>query len=227
MEKELAEQLTKEANKIIEERADFMYEGYLKVRKSYKKKYRLIELDSLRHEICICICFGLYQAAITLTNHLLESLLKSALIFYHGRSNFQTKDTHDGKIVSSLVNQYREAIEKYGDANLINNINSASKLGLISKEDKKELHKIRVQIRNAYGHADKVKMFGEMTIPVSGIKIENNTIKTDEECNPLVAKFPIGQGIIQSLQAKNLAPNYFLYIDSLVRKLNKSLFKSR
>ena len=42
----------------------------------YSTPYDWPEMDTLRYEICGCISFGLNQAAITLTNHLLESLLK-------------------------------------------------------------------------------------------------------------------------------------------------------
>ena len=48
MDKKLAEQLTKEANKIIDERAKFMYEGYLYVREAYKNKYLPMIRDGLQ-----------------------------------------------------------------------------------------------------------------------------------------------------------------------------------
>ena len=68
-----------EVNKIIRSRRELIYKFYPSIREIYNSHYDLPDMDPLRHEICICIMFGLCQSAITLTNHLLESLLKGLI----------------------------------------------------------------------------------------------------------------------------------------------------
>ncbi|HEY7319737.1 MAG TPA: hypothetical protein VIE89_19380 [Candidatus Binatia bacterium] len=76
-----------ELKAIIEERQSVMWQNYLLVREPYRTEYDFPELDPLRHEVALCLIFGLPQAAITLTNHLLESLLKFALIYDYALKN--------------------------------------------------------------------------------------------------------------------------------------------
>ena len=72
-----------ELKAIVGERQRVMWQNYLLVRDAYRTEYDFPELDPVRHEIAPCLVFGLPQAAITLTNHLLESLLKYSLIYDH------------------------------------------------------------------------------------------------------------------------------------------------
>lgn len=54
---------------------------YSKIRNIYKNSYKFTELQTIKHQICICITLSLNIAAMTLTNHLLEKLMKFALIY--------------------------------------------------------------------------------------------------------------------------------------------------
>lgn len=218
--------ISDEVNEIIESRYQFINQYYLEVRDIYKNHYNWNELDPIRQEICICIMLGLCQAAITLTNHLLESLLKNALIINDSKLVKQSKEEIQGRIITSLIEKYSEGIRKFNNINLNSSINQARKVGLISKKQKKELHVFREIFRNAFSHADKFKTFGESTMPVTGIKIENDKIITDEIGDPEIAKFPIGQGIVQVMIAQEHAVPYFLYIDNLVREIKNKLFGS-
>lgn len=100
--------------------------------------------------------FGLNQAAITLTNHLLENLLKTTLIAHYSKDKFPKNS--EGK-VEELIEMTREAREKYGDMALGNCINAIRSAGLIDKDQQKSLHELRDFFRNAFGHADKEKIF--------------------------------------------------------------------
>jgi len=224
MNEEQSKMLTEEVNQIIRSRFEFINRFYPTIREVYKKDYGWPELDPLRYEICICIMFGLCQAAITLTNHLLESLLKYALIISHGKEKKQKEEEIKGRVVSAFKEKYEEGIKLYDNAGLEKNINCACTIGLISKEQKKQLHQFRERFRNAYSHSDKSKTFGKTTMPVTGVKLENGKIKSDEKGQPEIAKFLIGQGIVQVMMAQNDAPRYFLYIDSLVREIGNKLF---
>lgn len=216
--------ITNEVNEIIESRYDFIDKHYLSIREIYKSHYSWPEFDPLRHEICICIMFGLCQSAITLTNHLLEGLLKYSLIIIHGKSVKQSKEQVKGKVITSLVDKYAKGIEKYGNINLSNSINIARKRGLISEEQKKELHAFREIFRNAYSHADINKTFGKSTMPVTAARIENDKIVTDESGDIEIAKLLIGQGLAQfEISQRNASP-YFIYIDNLVRQIKDKIF---
>lgn len=216
--------LSDEVNEIINSRGQFIKRHYLSVRDAYKNHYDWPELDPLRHEISICITFGLCQAAITLTNHLLESLLKYSLIINHGKSVKKSEEEIEGRVISSFVEQYDEAIKLYNNKNLDKTINRCCTLGLIPKEQKKQLHVFRERFRNAYSHSDKSKTFGKSTVPVNGVKLSEDKFVQDESGSPEIAKFLIGQGIIQFEFAQKEAASYFRYIDNLVREIWIKLF---
>lgn len=213
-----------EANKILKERIKYMQVYYPAVRDAYQNHYDWPNLDTLRDEISVCVMLGLFQAAITLTNHFMESLLKNALITKESKVKAPDDAVVKGQVIDSLVNHFADAIKKYDNADLSNNINQACSLGLITKKQKKQLHAFRKQFRNAYGHSDKNKTFGDLTVPMKGIQLENDMLRLDQEAKPFVAALPIGQSIIQAMQAKAYAPDYFLYMDNLTRQIRVKLF---
>lgn len=197
MNEEEKKKLSQEINEIIRSRFESIDRHYLSVRDAYKNHYDWLELDPLRHEISLCIIFGLCQAAITLTNHLLESLLKYVLMTKHFLSSKKAEREVKAPIVTFLIERYEEGRKLYEAANLSETINRACTSGLITKEQKRCLHQFREQFRNAYSHSDKRKTFGESTVPVTGVKLENEGLKTDETTEAKVAQLPVGQGLIQ------------------------------
>lgn len=219
MNEEEKQKINDEINEVLESRIEFINSHYLSVRSPLQNFYEWPELDPLRHEICICIMLGLCQAAITLTNHLLESLLKNALIIHKGNEMKQADPKLISKPVAYIIDKYSDGFEKYNDANLYTTINRACTVGLISKNEKKQLHEYRVRFRNAFSHSDKDKTFGSTTIPVMGIRLEEGRIVQDEKGTPELAKFLPGQGYAQTLKAQGDAPEYFLHIDKLVRSI--------
>jgi len=211
--------LSEEIKEIINSRFQYINENYIKVRDAYKNNYDSTVLDPLRVEISLCIIFGLCQAAIALTNHLLESLLKYALITKHSENKNIGGEKIKRPIVTTLIERDEEGRKRYENANLNKTINSACTLGLISKEQKKRLHEFREQFRNAYSHADKRKTFGNSSMPITGFRFEHDGSKSDETLETKIAEFLPGQGIIQAIIAHKEASQYFLYIDSLAREI--------
>lgn len=211
----------KEVNDLIRSRSEFIVEFYPKVRSAYKNAYEWPELDPLRHEISICLVFGLCQAAITLTNHLLESLLKYALIIHQTKNN---RPTEKIGMVSSLIQHLTPARRQFGKQELSHNIDKSCSLGIITKEEKTTLHKFRIRFRNAYSHSDKDKTFGDSTIGVQGVRFEDNQFKVEEHEIAKIAELIIGQGLVQAKLAQNNALPYFLEIDSLVRRIMTRIF---
>ena len=219
--------LNDEVNEIIESRFNSINEYYTSIRDAYQNPYSITELDPLRHETCLCIFFGLCQAAMTLTNHFLESLLKYALVVKDGKSVHQSAEQIKGRSITALSEKYARGYEKYGSLNLYNTINHAWKEKLITQEQKDELHVFREIFRNAYSHADKEKTFGKSTMPVSGMRLEGDKIVPDESSNPEIANFPIGQSIIQAQLSQEHCVSYFLYIDALARAIKVKLYGNK
>ena len=133
--------------------------NYNTIAEAFENEYGWPEVDSVRSEVCKCLICGLHQAAITLTNHLLESVLKKALIIEESAKN---KTAH-----SDITNVFDDATEKYANKNLDFTINQACRKGLINKEEKNILHGFREQYRNAFSHADPQKTFSGVSIPAT------------------------------------------------------------
>lgn len=218
------QEIIDEINEIIRTRHSFIKNNYLSIRDIFKNLYDWEELDSIRHEICLCIMFGMYQAAMTLTNHLLESLLKNSLITYHGRQVKQTKEQVRGKTITFLREKYSEGKKLYNDISLSKSINLAREKGLISDDQKITLHEFRENFRNAYSHADKNKTFGKSTMPVTAFRVDGNKIVEDESEVVEISDFLIGQGVIQYQFSQEHAIPYFLYIDKLIREIKLKVF---
>lgn len=213
--------LENEVAGIIDSRLPFVYNIYTKIRFRLYNTYQWPELDPVRNEICLCLMFGLSQAAITLTNHLMESVLKYSLIEKLSKDNTPPRK---GKAITDFVGKFADALGIYDNSDLSKNINKACSLGLITKEQKKLLHKFRIDYRNAYSHSEKEKTFGNRTIPMQALKIEDGKIVMDEQSQPEIARMLVGQGLIQAKIAENEAPDYFIEVDNVVRYIRDKLY---
>lgn len=220
MDEERRRQLSEEVNEILRDRVEHINEHYVRVRNAYQTHYEWPELDPLRHEIALAITLGLYQAAIALTNHLLESLLKTALIIHHSKDAIRQQDG----VLNAFTVGSAEARARFGNKDLNDTIGAARKSGLISKNQQKQLHFVRERFRNAYSHADKAKTFGDVTVPAQGVKLEDGQLKIVEEAELKMADLIIGQGIAQAISARANAADYFLYVDALVREIREKVF---
>jgi hypothetical protein len=224
MEPAKQELYSNEVNEIVKSRAEFINRNYLAVRKSYQDGYDWPELDPLRHEISLCLIFGLHQAAITLTNHLLESLLKNALIVHGTKLDHGDQEKRKSNAVESFVALFRPARKKFAANDLGDNINRACSAGLIDKDQKKELHKIRDGLRNAYSHSDKDKTFGEQTIHTQAMHLEDGKFIVEQRESTRLAELLLAHGLAQAMQAEQEAIPYFLYMDQLARQIREKLF---
>jgi len=213
-----------ELKAIGRERQREMWQNYLPVRKAYITEYNFPELDPVRREVALCLIFGLPQAAITLTNHLLESLLKYALIYDHALKHQPNNQPSPGATTRVLVDWLHDAKLLYADKDLDSTINCACTVGLITKAQKKRLHKIRQDFRNAFSHADKDKTFRDATTQVTAAHVESSTIVTEPSEQVLLADLLIGQGFFQVRHAQQNALPYFLYIDQLAREIRAKVF---
>lgn len=192
----------------LEEYSRTFPERFKLIEFEYGNPYSWPEMDTLRYEICGCIGFGLNQAAITLTNHLLESLLKYSLAYTYAQRN----EKHSGseyELVNLVMQYTEEGLKKYGKEKLSRNIDEAKKVGLIDSEEADLLHYFRKKFRNPFGHSDKEGTFGTLSVPVAGATLRGAELITRPEVNVEMAKMPIFHGIAQAQIAELEAPHYF------------------
>ena len=206
-------------NQFIDELNQTIAPNYQITKEIFNREYGYPELDPLRDEICKCLICGLYQAAITLTNHLLESSLKKCLAIKY-------KIEHEN-VQLELKDAFKKSIEKYDKMELNMTINQACSQNLISKTQKKRLHKFREDFRNAFSHAESSKIFEDLSIPVNILSIEKNEGPEDvmkkffsSPNSELTIKdfLPI-QGILQAKYAQITAIPYFCAVDKIIRDM--------
>lgn len=178
--------------------------------------YVFSELGGIVFEINKCLILEFYRASITLTNNLLERLLKLSLIY---------NDAGIGpKPVETWGNAFGEPNKKYSSISLGTSIEKCKKLGLITEREKVFLFDtIRELMRNGFSHADSTKI-------LNGIPDET-TMFQGSFSNPTEIKpVTVNQKIIPFMQAihienfaKENAANYFDYVFELIKKIDQRL----
>lgn len=109
----------------------------------------LFVLNILCHiieEICTCFYLQKNMAAVTLTNHLLESVIKFALVFKEGNG----KTIDDPKTMDTL---FENECKMYMGKDLGINIETLHKKGMITDTQKARLIHLKNLYRNPYSHA--------------------------------------------------------------------------
>ena len=114
--------------------------------------YGLNILNPIIKQICDNLLIGNNYAAIALTNLLFEATMKFALIFLNPNLH-----------VTSYDKIHSEAIKKFDDNALEQNINACKSRGYISKEDCKRLNELARVFRNPFSHASFSKKISEIT----------------------------------------------------------------
>ena len=173
-------------------------------------------LDAIRQEICDCILIGASQAAVTLTNHLLEKSLK-ALLMHNEPNNQNYTDT------TEIEAHFENLNNLYGGEILNNTINACVDKGLISSEQGQNLHEFKKKFRNAFGHADPKKIFGDTKKRVG---IYNPFVHKEFKFTEVkVANFPFLQDTTQKEIANSECVNYFRYVDYVIKDVMPKLFR--
>lgn len=172
-------------------------------------------LDSIRQEICNCILIDSSQAAVTLTNHLLEKSLKTVLM-HNEPSNQNYSDA------AEIEQHFENMNNQFGSIDLHKTITACHEKNLINDEQAQKLHEFREKFRNAFGHADPKKIFGETKKVVA---IFNPLIHTEFQTTKVkVANFPFLQDTTQKQIADEECVNYFRYVDSMIKDVMPKLF---
>ncbi|MCP4761811.1 MAG: hypothetical protein GY870_08515 [archaeon] len=158
------------------------------------------------------------KATITLTNNLLERLLKVALI---------KNETGIGPIpIKDWDSIFKGPTEKYGNLPLGNSIEKCKKLELINEKEKTILFDlIREMIRNGFAHADYDKVLTDFPDEVKMYKgsLSNPTdikeVRINQKLNPEIQAFQVENF------AKENAKYYFDFAFNLVFRIEKRLIE--
>ncbi len=180
------------------------------------KFYVFSELGGSVFEINKCLILEFYRASITLTNHLLERLLKLALIYYEAGIG--------QKSVESWGAVFEEPNKKYSSIPLGNSIEKCKKLDLIMENEKAFLFDtIRELMRNGFSHADSTKILDG--IPDETTMFQGSLSKPTE-----IKPVTVNQKVIPFIQAihienfaKDNAAKYFEYVFELIKKIDQRL----
>lgn len=180
--------------------------------------YVFSELRGTVFEINKCLILEFYRASITLTNNLLERLLKLSLIYNEAGIG--------PKPVEKWGTIFSEPILKYSSIPLGNSIEKCRKLELITANEKVFLFDtIRELMRNGFSHADSSKI-------LEGIP-EETTMFQGSFSNPTEIKpVTVNQKVIPFIQAIHIesfawehASDYFDYVFELIKKIDQRLIE--
>lgn len=190
------------------------FEAYLKY---FDFEYKVFhEFRPTVFQISKCLILEMNYAAITLTNHLLERLLKLALISKAvGISPIPTENW------SSV---FEAPVKKYESMLLGNTIEQCKKENLIDDKEKAVLFNvIRELMRNGFSHADIGKILSDLPDEVQLFQgsFSNPNNLTPISLNPKVIP-PLQSIHMESFAAANAA-NYFDYIFRLIGKIEDRL----
>lgn len=173
----------------------------------FESEYELLELNSLRDEICKCIFCGFYQAAITLTNTLLEMATISAI--------------EKSKCLKIEIDETKIDKKTYGksDSNLGYRIEMLYFGGIITELQRDDLHRCRIWLRNTFSHAD-LKDVAKEDIPIKCWDLEKQTT-FDSVVNLEILSMLKGIAFHKSAEENYIT--YFLYVDCIIRTLSSKL----
>lgn len=178
------------------------------------------ELDTIIFEINKCLILEFYRAAITLTNHLLERLLKLALIY------------NEAGIGPKPVEQWNSAFEgphkKYSSLILGNSIEKCKEQNLISENERNYLfNTIRELMRNGFSHADSSRILANLSedsIAFQG-NLKNPTEIKEVSLNQKVIPFLEGENM--AIFARENALCYFEFVIALILQIEKRLNETK
>ncbi|SEL53585.1 hypothetical protein SAMN04487910_2748 [Aquimarina amphilecti] len=179
------------------------------------------EFNTLIFEINKCLILELNRASITLTNNLLERLLKLALI---------NNETGIGPLPIEKWNDvFSEPNKKYGSIPLGNSIEKCKKLELITTDEKTFLFDtIRQLMRNGFSHADSSKILSDL--PDESKMFQGSLINPNED----LKEVRVNQKIIPTFQALQMerfanenAKPYFDFVFKLIFRIEKRLLEKQ
>ncbi|RYY51479.1 MAG: hypothetical protein EOO06_00305 [Chitinophagaceae bacterium] len=212
---EAIDEPNKEAYEFIHNKRIGILENYHNYLYLKDEKPQWLELKFLTDEIRDCLICHYYQAAMTLTNHLLEKVLKLGLIYLE-------VGTSPVKELVGLSDKYKPALKKYDGAVMFETITWCYEKGLISEDRKNVLMKYKDLFRNPFSHAQSKKIFKDLSGNFAMFSFN------DPNINPIPTKLkyaevPFLQGYAQLEYCKANAPYYYDVVYGTIKEIEKNV----
>lgn len=195
--------------------------NFPKLSKYFEFQFLLFsELGTSIFEINKCLILEFHKASITLTNNLLERLLKLALI--------KNEVGIGSKPIEQWNSIFEEPNKKYSSIPLGNSIEKCKKFGLISEEEKTFLFDIiRDLMRNGFSHADSSKILAGLPDETKMFQGSFSNPAKMNKVNLNQKIIPLFQAIQMDNFAKKNALSYFDYVFKLIDKIEQRLIKKK
>ena len=178
--------------------------------------YVFNELGGIIFEINKCLILEFHRASITLTNNLLERLLKLSLIYNEAGIG--------PKPVEDWSSAFEEPNARYSSIPLGNSIEKCRKLDLITENEKVFLFDtIRELMRNGFSHADSTKILSGIPDEITMFQGSFSSPTDIKPVNVNQKITPFMQAIHVENFAKENASNYFDYVYELIKKIDQRL----
>ena len=180
------------------------------------KFYTYPELGSTVFEINKCLMLEFYRASITLTNNLLERVLKLGLIY--NEVGLGPKPLENWDEIFSKPN------EKYTSIPLGNSIEMCKKEKLINEKENEILfNTIRNLMRNGFSHSDPSKILKDVPDESPGFMASLSNPKDIQKINLNHKVIPVFQSIRIDNFAKENAFSYFKFVFELMINIDNRL----
>jgi hypothetical protein len=196
------------------------FAGFSKYFEFKNKVFRFRELDPLIFQVNKCLILELHSATITLTNHILERLLKLGLIY---------NEASIGAIpVEKWNSTFMEPNRKYSNISLGNSIELCRKFELITTQEKEFLFDIiRELMRNGFSHSDPSKI-------LAGLPDETVAFHGSFSGQGELNQVSLNQKVIPFFQAEHMenfakvnSSFYFDYVFELIDKIENRLIEKQ
>ncbi len=196
---------------------DKLNQNFNKQSKYFDFKLKVFyELSPIIFEINKCLLLDLNKASITLTNNLLERLLKLALVY--------NETGIDSKPVENWDSDFSKPNSDYGSMQLGNTIEKCKKFNLLNQSEKVYLFDIvRELMRNGFSYADTNKILSDLPDSLKMFEINLSNSNEIKEVNIKHKVIPFLQAIQIESFAKENANHYFDYVFNLIFRIELRL----
>lgn len=163
----------------------------------------ITEVDVKLWEARQCLSLGLNISAIVISCVCVEECLKALI-----KSKRRSLDARQPNSLEELDEQASAVEEVWGTKSLHKSIGTAYSLGIVTVKEKEWLLSIEAEIRNAFVHSDKTRMFSkDKNIPIQEVSIEEEHLVVRDEA--LVSGLGLFHmhGIMQFQYAQLKAPS--------------------
>ena len=169
------------------------------------------------NEICDCLITNKQCAAMTLTNHLLESSIKLSLILW--KANLRGID--ESKDFEAM---YKDEIKEIQGKEMSGNLSSALDNGLISEEEYKDLSELKLEYRHHISHASNNKYIRD----AKTIIMTYDTLKSESSEKEVgIIGHPLLNLLAQESFMRQNAERYFMHVYSYIMEWDKKIHEQR